>query len=107
MAIALAAVSIRGASVPAHELPAEPVDLLLRLEGTPDPADRGYDVEVQRVDGAIAWRGRVRTASRGSGLLATATVPAGTLSPDDYVVVVSTGGAERARYALRLRAPRR
>ena len=108
MAIALSAVSVRGApAAPAHELPAEPVDLLLRLEGTPDLADRAFDVEVQRVDGTVVWRGRVRTASRGSGLLATAAIPAGTLSPDDYVVVASTGGAERGRYSLRLRAPRR
>jgi hypothetical protein len=48
------------------------------------------------------WRGRGRAAASG-GLLTTLRVPADTLTPDDYIVVVTAAGAERGRYVLRLR----
>ena len=84
--------------------PAGPVDLLLRLEGTPAASDRAYDAELQTVDGRVVWRGRSRAAAAGSGLLATVRVPADTLPADDYVVVIATPGRdERGRYVLRLR----
>ena len=84
--------------------PAGPVDLLLRLEGTPAASDRAYDAELQTVDGRVVWRGRSRAAAAGSGLLTTVRVPADTLPADDYVVVIATPGRdERGRYVLRLR----
>ncbi len=84
--------------------PAGPIDLVLRLEGTPAASDRTYDAELQTVDGRVMWRGRGRAAAAGSGLLTTVRLPADTLPADDYVVVIATPGREeRGRYVLRLR----
>jgi hypothetical protein len=107
LAIALSPLAVRGVPAPpAVVLPPGPLDLRLSLEGTPVAGDRVYDVELQTVEGRVVWRGRVRAAPADSGFLATPLVPGETLSPDDYVVMVSAGGAERARYLLRLREPR-
>jgi hypothetical protein len=81
------------------------VDLVVRLEGAPQPEDTGYTAEVQTPEGQVVWRGRARPAAGGSGLLTTLRIPAEGLAPNDYVVVVAARGAERERYVLRLRAP--
>jgi hypothetical protein len=104
LALTLSPITTRGGNQPTHVRPAGPVDLLLRLEGTPAASDRAYDAELQTVDGRVVWRGRSRAAAAGSGLLTTVRVPADTLPADDYVVVIATPGRdERGRYVLRLR----
>ena len=104
LALTLSPITTRGGDQPTHVRPAGPVDLLLRLEGTPAASDRAYDAELQTVDGRVVWRGRSRAAAAGSGLLTTVRVPADTLPADDYVVVIATPGRdERGRYVLRLR----
>ena len=104
LALTLSPITTRGGDQPTHVRPAGPVDLLLRLEGTPAASDRAYDAELQTVDGRVVWRGRSRAAAAGSGLLTTVRVPADTLPADDYVVVIATPGRDvRGRYVLRLR----
>ncbi len=103
-AITLPAFSARGGAPPTlHRPPAGLVDLAIRLEGTSEPGDRSYGAELQTVDGRVVWRGAGRPAPVGSGLLTTIRVPIEGLPPDDYVVMVSSAGAERGRYVLRLR----
>jgi hypothetical protein len=105
LALTLSPITTRGGDQATHVRPAGPVDLVLRLEGTPAVSDRAYDAELQTVDGRVVWRGRSRAAAAGSGLLTTVRVPADTLPADDYVVVIATPGRdERGRYVLRLRA---
>ena len=104
LALTLSPITTRGGDQATHVWPAGPVDLVLRLEGTPAASDRAYDAELQTVDGRVVWRGRSRAAAAGSGLLTTVRVPADTLPADDYVVVIATPGRdERGRYVLRLR----
>jgi len=104
LALTLSPITTRGGDQATHVRPAGPVDLVLRLEGTPAASDRAYDAELQTVDGRVVWRGRSRAAAAGSGLLTTVRVPADTLPADDYVVVIATPGRdERGRYVLRLR----
>ena len=104
LALTLSPITTRGGDQTTHVRPASPVDLVLRLEGTPASSDRVYDAELQTVDGRVVWRGRSRAAAAGSGLLTTVRVPADTLPADDYVVVIATSGREeRGRYVLRLR----
>ena len=104
LALTLSPITTRGGNQATHVRPAGPVDLVLRLEGTPAASDRAYDAELQTVDGRVVWRGRSRAAAAGSGLLTTVRVPADTLPADDYVVVIATPGRdERGRYVLRLR----
>jgi hypothetical protein len=104
LALTLSPLATRGDEQPTHVRPAGPLDLVLRLEGTPGASDRAYDVELQTVDGRVLWRGRSRAAPAGRGLLTTVSVPVDTVPADDYVVVVATpGGEERGRYVLRLR----
>jgi hypothetical protein len=104
LALTLSPITTRGGDQATHVRPAGPVDLVLRLEGTPAASDRAYDTELQTVDGRVMWRGRSRAAAAGSGLLTTVRVPADTLPADDYVVVIATPGREeRGRYVLRLR----
>ena len=104
LALTLSPITTRGGDQATHARPAGPVDLVLRLEGTPAASDRAYDAELQTVDGRVVWRGRSRAAAAGSGLLTTVRVPADTLPADDYVVVIATPGREeRGRYVLRLR----
>ena len=102
LALTLSPLATRGGEQATTVKPAGPVDLVLRLEGVPVATDRGYDAELQTVDGRTVWRGRGRAAA--AGLLTTLRVPADTLPPDDYVVVVTAGGEERGRYVLRLRS---
>jgi len=105
LALTLSPITTRGGDQTTHVRPASPVDLVLRLEGTPASSDRVYDAELQTVDGRVVWRGRSRAAATGSGLLTTVRVPADTLPADDYVVVIATSGREeRGRYVLRLRS---
>jgi hypothetical protein len=105
LALTLSPITTRGGDQAGHVRPAGPVDLVLRLEGTPAATDRAYDAELQTADGRTVWRGRSRAAAAASGLLTTVRVPADTLPPDDYVVVIATPGRdERGRYVLRLRA---
>ncbi len=104
LALTLSPFTTRGGSQPVHVRPSGPVDLLLRLEGVPGASDRAYDAELQTVDGQVLWRGTGRAAPAASGRLTTLRVPADTLPPDDYVVVVTAAGTERGRYLLRLRA---
>ena len=104
LALTLSPITTRGGEQATHVRPAGPVDLVLRLAGTPAASDRAYDAELQTVDGRVVWRGRSRAAAAGSGLLTTVRVPADTLPADDYVVVIATPGRdERGRYVLRLR----
>jgi hypothetical protein len=104
LALTLSPLATRGGSGPAPVRPSGAVDLELRLEGAPARGDRGYDAELQTVEGRVVWRGRARPAVAGSGLLTTLRLAADTLPADDYVVVVSApGGAERGRYGLRVR----
>ena len=104
LALTLSPITTRGGDQATHVRPAGPIDLVLRLEGTPAASDRAYDTELQTVDGRVMWRGRSRAAAAGSGLLTTVRVPADTLPADDYVVVIATPGREeRGRYVLRLR----
>jgi hypothetical protein len=104
LALTLSPITTRGGDQATHVRPAGPVDLVLRLEGTPAASDRAYDAELQTVDGRVVWRGRSRAAAAGSGLLTTVRVPADTLPTDDYVVVIATPSRdERGRYVLRLR----
>ena len=104
LALTLSPIATRGGDRATHVRPAGPVDLVLRLQGTPGESDRTYDAELQTVDGRAVWRGRSRAAAAGSGLLTTVRVPADTLPADDYVLVIATPGRdERGRYVLRLR----
>jgi hypothetical protein len=103
LAMTLSPLASRGAGAPVQTRPRGPVDLELRLEGAPAAGDRGYDVELQSVDGRVVWRGRARPAAAGTGFLATVSLPGETLAADDYLVVVTAAGDERARYVLRLR----
>jgi hypothetical protein len=103
LALTLSPLTTRGGEEPTSVKPAGPVDLVLRLEGVPAATDRTYEAELQIVDGRALWRGRGRAAAAG-GLLTTLRVPADTLPPDDYVVVVTAGREERGRYVLRLRS---
>ena len=104
LALTLSPIATRGGDQATHVRPAGPVDLVLRLEGTPGESDGVYDAELQTVDGRAVWRGRSRAAATGSGLLTTVRVPADTLPADDYVLVIATPGRdERGRYVLRLR----
>jgi hypothetical protein len=103
LALTLSPLATRGGEQATTVKPAGPFDLVLRLEGVPAATDRAYDAELQTVDGRTVWRGRGRAAAA-SGLLTALRVPADTLTPDDYVVVVTAGGEERGRYVLRLRS---
>jgi hypothetical protein len=104
LALTLSPIATRGGDQATHVRPAGPVDLVLRLQGTPVPSDRAYDAELQTVDGRVVWRGHGRAAAAGSGLLTTVRVPVDTVPADDYVVVIATPGREeRGRYVLRLR----
>jgi hypothetical protein len=104
LALTLSPIATRAGDQPVHQRPAGPVDLVLRLEGTPEAGDRAYDAELQTVEGRVVWRGRAAAAAAGRGVLTTLRVPADTLAPDDYVIVIAApGGDERARYTLRLR----
>jgi anti-sigma factor RsiW len=106
LALTLSPIVTRGDRQKSERLPEGPADLLIHLDGTPDPADRSYFVELQTVEGRIVWQGRSRPATAGSGRLASVRVPAERLEPDDYVVAIfaTVGGdrVERGRYALRL-----
>ena len=105
LALTLSPITTRGGEQATQVRPPGPVDLVLRLEGTPTASDRVYDAELQTVDGRVMWRGRGRAAAAGSGLLTTVRVPADTLPADDYVVVIATPThEERGRYVLRLRS---
>jgi hypothetical protein len=105
LALTLSPITTRGGEQATQVRPAGPVDLVLRLEGTPTASDRVYDARLQTVDGRVMWRGRGRAAAAGSGLLTTVRVPADTLPADDYVVVIATPMRdERGRYVLRLRS---
>jgi hypothetical protein len=105
LALTLSPITTRGGDQPIHVRPAGPVDLVLRLEGTPAASDRAYDAELQTVDGRVVWRGRSRAAAAGSGLITTVRVPADSLPADDYVVMIATPGREeRGRFVLRLRS---
>jgi hypothetical protein len=104
LALTLSPIATRAGDQPIHRRPPGPVDLALRLEGAPAAGDRAYEAELQTVEGRVVWRGRVSAAPAGRGLLTSLRVPADTLAPDDYVVVVTApGGDERGRYTLRLR----
>jgi hypothetical protein len=104
LALTLTPITTRGGDQSVQRLPAGPTDLRLRLEGAPLPGDTVYDAVVQTVEGRVAWRGRVRSAPSGSGLLTTLVIPAERLVPDDYeVLVTAPRGDERGRYTLRLR----
>ena len=105
LALTLSPITTRGGEQATQVRPPGPVDLVLRLEGTPTASDRVYDAQLQSVDGRVMWRGRGRAAAAGSGLLTTVRVPADTLPADDYVVVIATPMRdERGRYVLRLRS---
>ena len=105
LALTLSPITTRGGEQATQVRPPGPVDLVLRLEGTPTASDRVYDAELQTVDGRVMWRGRGRAAAAGSGLFTTVRVPADTLPADDYVVVIATPThEERGRYVLRLRS---
>jgi hypothetical protein len=104
LALTLSPLTTRGGEQEAVVRPAGPVDLLLRLEGVATASDRVYDLQLQTVDGSVAWRGRSRAGAAGSGLLTTVRLPVDTLPSDDYVLVIATPGRdERGRYVLRLR----
>ena len=106
-ALTLSPLTTRGGEQRVHTRPDGPVELLIHLEGAASPGDRVYDAEIQTVDGQVVWRGRARAAAIATGRLTTLDVPAERLPSNDYVIVVTAGGAERGRYALHLRAPQR
>jgi hypothetical protein len=104
LAVTLSPIATRGGDEQAPVRVGGPVDLVLRLEGTPAASDRVYDADLRTVDGRVVWRGRSRPGAASSGLLTTLRVPADALAPDDYVVAIAAAGDERGRYVLRLRA---
>jgi hypothetical protein len=107
VAITLPRIVARGGGAQTvHEARPGPLDLELRLEGSPAEGDGAYQIELQTVDGGVAWRGRAQPAAAGSGLLTIVRVPIEAVAPDDYVVVVRAGAAPRGEYVLRLRRPR-
>ncbi len=59
--------------------------------------------DIKTVAGAEVWSGPVRAGTVGNAAAAVADVPSARLRPDDYIVVLVAGGAERARYFLRVR----
>jgi hypothetical protein len=110
IAVTLSAIALRGSDDSASVTVPEGTDLVvLHLEGDRSAPrfDRGHAV-VRTLPGREIWRGPAVSDSTAPASLARVEVPAGTLTPDDYIVVLLETAAngtdtERYRYFLRVR----
>jgi hypothetical protein len=111
VAVSLAAGGVRGSSGGAI-LTIPPGANLIRLDLEGDPAAprpvRARAI-VRAVSGATVWQGPT-VAETPATVAARLEIPAATLPPDDYIVILLAGAsdgreAERERYFLRVRSP--
>ena len=106
LTLSLSPIHVRGADEPARLTIATGTDVVrLHLQGQAGDQrlERGRAI-VRTVAGQEVWRGRA-TGLVGSqpSVLARIDIPAARLRPDDYIVELLDGEAERYRYFVRVR----
>lgn len=111
VAMSLSPTSVRGTDDATQLTIAPGTDLVvLRLEGDPNgPVPGRGRAVVRTVSNNEVWRGAATSEGTRPNAIARVEIPAGTLTPDDYIVGLLTTGSngresEMYRYVLRVRA---